>query len=317
MVYIYTLMPDAESVGVLVVGAVLAAELSAISWTQEAVALLILCTGCAAASRSTAPRTGCLRPDASDGLALGCCTPTLLIGALTLVRVRAGSVIGPLRKLLWAAIACAAQAVLSLQFGGWPLAKGSNPGCTIMLGFALGGVLFTLDVISSGSFATVAGILLLHTASLGGALRLAPGSFTFGEAAALAQGLALLLVDAAILTACSSATVAVPWPLGGRGRADVSIHPGTSWCAPRPATAIVCEALLSGGLALSAVLALALTLLPRWMPAHARSAVFVGLAAAALATVLLPWLGFLLGAEPLAWLWEQAVRPGRPSLVAS
>ena len=317
---------------VLLAGALLAARLYAYSgWESEAAALLLLCASLAIYSpriRNSAARCH-FRTDASSGLALGCCSPGLLVGAITAVRLHSIALLGPLRLHFWTAIGCAIQPPLAMLIGGSPLPAAAGAHA---LALAVG----TLPTfILAGSAASVVMLFALgvHATALDWALARLRGCFTLGEAATIAQGVALLSIDTLVMTACASESAPQS---GGKGIAEkllASTYAGSSGavsndprflealCVPRSTDALATEALLAGGIGLSAALAILLTVLrhPRVAPyasQYARSAAFVAGAALALGTILLPWLSSLVRADALMWLLTALTLPGRPALIA-
>ena len=318
-------------------------ELRYCGWQREAFILFLVVMLCALlgrrglgtglqAARQPSRRTRCqLREGASDSLTLGCCMPAIIVASLMVVRLRAGVPLGPLRAYLWAALACATQPPFAMWCEGSPLPSGVR---AHLDGFALG-VVLTLVAVRSLTTGIVVGVVLaVHAATLHAALWGTVASFTIGEAATLAQGVALLATDAAIVSLCEvkrqggrggggSGSAA-----GGSGSAagldvDLAVAPAPSpahhvlgllltdeWCPPRPIVAVGAEALLLGGLSLAALLGTLLSLGPaRRLAPSTRSAVFVGLIGAALGGVLLPWLSLLVRQDGLLWLLSQASQP--------
>ena len=84
---------------------------------------------------------------------------------------------------------------------------------------------------------------------------------------------------------------------------------------PRTAETLALEALLAGGIALSAVLALMLQALPS-LDAYLRTALCLAAGAIILGGVLLPWLSGLIETNALSWLVNFFTLPGRPTLIA-
>ena len=315
----------AEGVLVLAAAALVASTLASTpGWACEACALLVIAAGTVAVatacirgspSSSTVRQCHC-RQGASDGHALGCCSPVLLLGALIAVRSRDSLPCGPLRAYIWAAIGCAVQPLLFQLLGR--SAVSARVGVH-MLGLTLG-ALPALALAGTTEAGLALAVLVLHAAAFDWAVARVRGSFTIGEAATLAQAVAILLVDALLMTACEQEA---------RGTARSSLASlgdtvaGGPLCAiNRPTDALASEALLVGGLALTAVLAGALQLMRRsgiltpTSPPYAGGAVLVALTALLLGGVLLPWLGSLVRQEAFAWLLDFLTAPGRPLLVA-
>ena len=334
---------DAETIMVALLMLLLMRELRYCGWQREAFILFLVVMLCALlgrrglgtglqAARQPSRRNRCqLREGASDSLTLGCCMPAIIVASLMVVRLRAGVPLGPLRAYLWAALACAMQPPFAMWCEGSPLPSGVR---AHLDGFALGVVLTLVAVRSLTTGVAVGVVLAVHAATLHAALWGTVASFTIGEAATLAQGVALLATDAAIVSLCEvkrqggrggggSGSAA-----GGSGSAagldvDLAVAPAPSpahhvlgllltdeWCPPRPIVAVGAEALLLGGLSLAALLGTLLSLGPaRRLAPSTRSAVFVGLIGAALGGVLLPWLSLLVRQDGLLWLLSQASQP--------
>ena len=241
------LLLDLLETGLVAVPALaLAYRLSAAGLLSEAVLLLTLCAAAVLqmgrqGPASEAGQACSCRPNAAAGVALGCVSPALLLGGLLLVRTRAEAPLGTLRTLLVAALACAVQTIVWLLATGSPLPRTHAHGVFVALATA------TLACPSVGSegAAVVLLSLLLFGPLQRAALTRAKGSFTVGEACALAQGAALLLTDAAVLTACRG---------GGGGGGGVGSS-GAGLCVPRGQATVASEALLAGGFALALLLA--------------------------------------------------------------
>jgi hypothetical protein len=241
------LLLDLLETGLVAVPALaLAYRLSAAGLLSEAVLLPTLCAAAVLqmgrqGPASEAGQACSCRPNAAAGVALGCVSPALLLGGLLLVRTRAEAPLGTLRTLLVAALACAVQTIVWLLATGSPLPHTHAHGVFVALATA------TLACPSVGSegAAVVLLSLLLFGPLQRAALTRAKGSFTVGEACALAQGAALLLTDAAVLTACRG---------GGGGGGGVGSS-GAGLCVPRGQATVASEALLAGGFALALLLA--------------------------------------------------------------
>jgi len=196
---------------------------------------------------------------------------------------------------LLAAVACAAQPLAVLLVQGEPL------GQSHVLGFALA-VCFAAPTGFVAGLEGAAFVLLaelLFAPLLRAALTRVQCCFTLGEACALAQAAALLLTDSLSLTACALR------PASAAG----------AMCAPRGDAAVASEAVLAGGLALSLLLASLFggrgTASADWR----RGALFGACAGLCTCGVLVPWLGLLLGRNPVAWALGFALAPGRPQMV--
>lgn len=283
---------------------------------REALGLFVCYTPVAAFGRrllgslAQPPRTPrrrrlCLRAAASDGLALGCLAPSLLLAALVAVHARsagtgadaAAAALGPLRVYFWAALACAAQPPIAMWCDGSPLPSGLRAQAD---GVAFG-VLVALVAGGGMAVAALVGVaLIVNAAMLHAALEHTQGSFTIGEAATLAQLAALLVLDMGVVSGCE--TRISPEPLR-----DVLTR--AHWCPERPVVAVGAEALLCGGLALAALLAVTLGLVPAHAPPTLRTAVFVGGIGVALGGVLLPWLTALVGEDGVGWLLSLVLQP--------
>ena len=181
----------------------LAGGLASAGWTAEAVALgavYVAGASCSLRTSAVAILETPFRRGATDGIALGCCTPPLTVGALALVRLLATSSVSLLRIHLWAALACGMQAPLTLWLDHAPVPSRLG---TRALSMAIGmtPAWLALGAIPAGA---VCGALLVHACCVHGALRRAPRSFTAGEAATLSGGAALLALDALLMTACEA-----------------------------------------------------------------------------------------------------------------
>ena len=244
------LLLDLLETGLVAVPALaLAYRLSAAGLLSEAVLLPTLCAAAVLqmgrqGPASEAGQACSCRPNAAAGVALGCVSPALLLGGLLLVRTRAEAPLGTLRTLLVAALACAVQTIVWLLATGSPLPHTHAHGVIVALATA------TLACPSVGSegAAVVLLSLLLFGPLQRAALTRAKGSFTVGEACALAQGAALLLTDAAVLTACRGGG-------GGGGGGGGVGSSGAGLCVPRGQATVASEALLAGGFALALLLA--------------------------------------------------------------
>ena len=131
--------------------------------------------------------------------------------------------------------------------------------------------------------------LFVHGAFLVWALTLVKGSFTLGEAATLAQGAALLASDALLMTACASPPTAIarlPFL-----NCQTTIRVVVTTRAHTASSALATEALLAGGLCLTAILGLLLSTLLNAQ--RVAPYAFAAAIAVALGGVLLPWLGML------------------------
>jgi dolichol kinase len=295
----------AEGALVSATAALLALQLIALDWCAEACTIVVLCFGLSLLGFlrpavlvqkkvNAARQRCCFRPDATEGLALGCCMPVLLLGALSAARLSASASTGPLRLHLWAAIGCAIQPALALLHHGSPLPAGAG---ALALGLATG-LLPTLAALGAPhALLFVLGTLTLHAAACEWALAHVMGSFTLGEAAALAQSVAILATDASLVSMCHAGVVQ---------RHDV--------CAPRSSDAIATEALLAGGLVLVAALGVLLAAASS-QPPPTRTGLFVAAMASALGGVLLPWFRWLVGASAPSWIIQALTQPGRPRLV--
>ena len=99
-----------ETAIVLGAAVAMAWRLRIMSWHSEACLLLCASTLAVAADRSWLPRSTAARSHlrcsyragASAGIGLGCATPMLVVGALTISRLQHAAATGPLRALLWA-----------------------------------------------------------------------------------------------------------------------------------------------------------------------------------------------------------------------
>ncbi|EOD38721.1 hypothetical protein EMIHUDRAFT_122165 [Emiliania huxleyi CCMP1516] len=280
---------------VVLASVLLAVPLHAIGWVAEAAALPLVCLGAAAVGlHLPAPaivrRLGCcsLRRAPSMGLALGCCSPSLLLCAMALANVRAATPAAPLlRAHLWALLGCAVQPPLVLLLQ--PLAA-SLPWWSAPLLSALPPLLTLAVAAPEGADPGITLVsLLTHVAALAWSTAMVRRSFTLGEAAALAQGVAALSADALLMTRCTLAAggpAATPWGHWGR------------LCTAREPEAMGIEAVLAGGLALTAAAAAVLAPLRGRASPSARAALLVGGIALALGGVLLPWLEALVVLAP-------------------
>lgn len=265
----------------------------------EAIALLCMCCltfalsmGSQASEKSRVPmRRLSVRPDASDGLALGGAMPSIVAASVLVIRDQSH---GPVQLSLWVTLSCATQLVT--------MTCGLPDGIAAVLGSALGWVAF------GPAAALIAAVTTLcHAACLFGALRLAPRSFTIGEATAVSQGVIVLLVDACVTSACV---------IGGGGWGEL--------CTARSEPALFSEAVLTGGLLLVCAIGLAFAFVPARSPSRAaphadsarsRQTTFaLGLLLGGVS--VLAWLRLLLGHEPLLWLLRFLAAPRRLAMLA-
>ena len=275
-------------------------------WDNEALALLILCIGISfvgvsflAARASAILMRYSLRRSASPGLGIGSCSPLLLLSAVAAVRMRMGVSIGPLRAHFWGLVGCAVQPSLALML---PRQLHHRPWLPLVIGHVVAQLVLAVARPAGFDALIAATCLAVHALALAGCVVGARGSFTLGEAAAIAQGLGLLAADTRLMSTCAWA-------------AHLEVAAGL--CVLRSSDDLATQALLSGGLALAAGLCAILAILSR---ARVRpiilSAVFVAVVGIALAAALLPWLTELVGSESLAWLLQSFTAPGRPMLIA-
>lgn len=294
---------ESALVGLVALG--LASRLVSSELVAEAALLLILCALTFAcdtlkpASGASDWTTPCsFRPNASRGLALGCISPALLLGALVLVRKQHGMLIAPLEVHLLAAVACAAQPLTLLLAQGEPLGRSHMPGFALALSFAAP-TIFAAGL-QGAAFVLLAQLLFVPLLRAG--LTRVQCCFTLGEACALAQAGALLLTDSVSLTACAL-------------RPAIAEGAEGAMCTPRGDVVVASEAVLSGGLVLSLLLASLFggrgTAAADWR----RGALFGTCAGLCTCGVLVPWLGLLLGRNPVAWAFGFALAPGRPQMV--
>ena len=225
------------------------------------------------------------RKASSSGLLLGCFSPVLLLGAIT--AAGAPRIAG---AHFWSLLGCALQLPLAslMPRSSWH---------ALILGAPPTWLVFALLRPAGADAALMLIALVVHGAFLVWALTLVKGSFTLGEAATLAQGAALLVSDMWFVTACASPSDALarqPFLLSDD-------HTPSAQCAPRSASILLTEALLAGGLCLTAILGLLLSTLLNAQ--RVRPYAFAAAIAVALGGVLLPWLGMLVDSgKPLTWL---------------
>lgn len=283
----------------------LASQLCSSGFITEATALLtlwVLATALGARTSAAIPAPGIhtcsFRGGASAGLALGCCTPSLVVGAKMLLSAHsaAPTSAASLRQLYWSAIGCALQPLCALLRKGSPLPAG--PGARLT-GLTLG-ALPTYMLLGRSAATLAAAAILTHAAALDASVSHVHGCFTTGEAVTLAQGVALLAVDAALITTCECRVGAA----------------GVPACVKRSRPALAAEAVFGGGTALALTLALALALVPQRGLPLVRSLLFSGGAAIGLGVVLLPWLSALLNEDALHWLANTVSGTGRSLMIA-
>lgn len=296
----------------------LASPLAASGWTCEAVALFILC--------GTSSLVGVCIPDPcvaaglkpchfraapSAGVALGSCTPVMAITAIVAVRLRAApptqlsavhrSTDAHFRAHFWSLLCCAIQPSLMLLFGRW------RPRLRFVSVTAVCALATLVVLVAThppgGDLGLAVVTLFAHACGLAAGLVAVKASFTLGEATCLAQGGAILIADAVLLTACAAertTQLPVAWrPL----------------CVPRGEEQAT-EALLTGGLGLTGGCAAVLTVVPSHVPPAARTALVAATVSIALGGVLLPWLADLVQMDGLAWMLHLTMQPGRPWLLA-
>ena len=177
-----------------------------------------------------------VRRNAPPGIAVGGCMPAMLLGSLAAVCSTSGIATGVLRTYFWAALGCTLQGLLSgilAFFEEGPRTQLFHACLIALLAFACAG-----PVVGMVGFCVVG----LHAAMMNWALGWVRDCFTFGEALTVSQGVALLGVDALVMTACQHCD-----PAGALNVICIT---------PRTAETLALEALLAGGIALSAVLAL-------------------------------------------------------------
>lgn len=284
----------------------LALHLDRTGWKLEAIALLALCIGTtfvgagilSVRATNILPRHyHLLRHGASPGVALGSCSPLLLLSGIAAVRLRSGAPLGPLRAHFWALLSCAVQPSLMLLL---PLRMHRRAWLPLIIGHAIVLVSIAATRPPGHDLTITLACLIVHAVVFWSCVHGIKGSFTFGEAAAIAQALGALAADTMVMDACSRHTRSVA--------ADLCVH--------RTLDVLATHALVAGGLGLAATLALMLALLDRVRaPPAVQSAAFVGGVAIALAAVLLPWLTHLLGTDAIHWLYEEFTSDGRPALL--
>ena len=307
-------MPDALENALVMAVAVLLTWTMVVStdWQSEALVLISLAAVTVAFSTRKPARVllqkgqrEChFRAGASDGLAIGCCSPILLLSVISVMRVIARTPVGPLRTYFWAAHGCAIQPVLFLILGGTPVSADARTHILGILFGTLPGFIFEGRLSGAIVLATAA----VHAGALDWSLVRVKACFTLGEASTLAQGTAILLVDAVLMTVCEK----THW-----------MEANAALCGDRrTADMLAAEALLAGGVFLTALIACTLAFLSRigaiseTSPPHVRSTVLVSVAALLLSAVLLPWLSSLVRMDAFDWLLGVLTESGRPMLIA-
>ena len=290
-----TFCATAEAALALGLGATIAYRLASVGFAAEAAALALLCAAACGLEylRGGAPlasRAGCsMRPDAGAGLAVGASSPALVVAALVVAR---GS--SPLlRTYLWAAAAGGAQPLLAAAWCDGPLLRGAPALASALLV----AVVPPLVVVGPTAAAICAAVAALSQLLAVGAFAAVQRCFTAGEGAMMALMSALLIVDAAVVTSCTVA------------------DGGPALCVARGEAATASEAVACGGLLL-ALLLLALCGPPRPAATGWRAVRFAALALTFTGGVLAPWLGLLVGAEPIGWVVRFFVQPTRLAIAA-
>ena len=305
-------MDATEGLLATLLAGVLALSLDASGWKSEAVTLAVVSASVSAlgvllpGSRAATALPHCsFRRAPSAGLALGSCSPVLLLSAIAAVRLRSAAPLGPLRAHFWSLIGCAVQPSLVLILPSLPA---RHSWFTLAVG-ALPSLLALGAVVPTGSDALLSYIsLAAYLLVLIGALVGARGSFTLGEACTLAQGAAVLAADATLMTACAAAS---------RSGSTAHLSPSmAALCMPRLADDMATEAALAGGLGLVCMLSIALYALRGRVPAAALAALFVGLIAVVLTAILLPWLSMLVRMDAFEFIAGALTRKGAPQMVA-
>ena len=280
-----------ESALVLCLGALQAALLLSAGWLAEGAAIAVCCMVLAVLSAVRPPVHSpglSYRLDATEGWALGGASPLLVLAAMSLAHIERGesATLPLMRALLWSAASCAALPIVHLLCTGSPAPGRVAEYAVGALPFVIG----TLLGLGAVPAAIVGMSLLCWTATVWLALRAARCSFTLGEACTVGSAVALLSADTMLLSACE---------LGGWSAGGGPSH-GHGLCIVRSQETLATEGVLMSGLMLAAAAAAA-TLPPARWSATIRCWRCYGVTAALAGGAILPWLGTLLGRNPIAW----------------
>ena len=155
-----------ETAIVLGAAVAMAWRLRIMSWHSEACLLLCASTLAVAADRSWLPRSTAARSHlrcsyragASAGIGLGCATPMLVVGALTISRLQHAAATGPLRALLWASALGSTQVIFAVSWSGSPYLQRvrsqllwswlGGVGCFVLLGISHATIVVGVSLLS-------------------------------------------------------------------------------------------------------------------------------------------------------------------------